>query len=57
MAESAALKDPAQDAAQGVQPRERFALGAFVFVSVTATLAWLVLLGWLVLVGLRAVGV
>jgi hypothetical protein len=57
MAESAALKDPAQDTAQSVQPRERFALGAFVFVSVAATLAWLVLLGWLVLVGLRAVGV
>jgi hypothetical protein len=57
MAESAALKDPGQDAVQGAQPRERLALGAFVFVSVTATLAWLVLLGWLVLVGLRAAGV
>jgi hypothetical protein len=57
MAESAAVTDPAQDAAQSVNPRERFALGAFVFVSVTATLAWLVLLGWLLLVGLRAAGV
>ena len=57
MAESAAIQDPAQEAVQGAQPRERLALGAFVFVSVTATLAWLALLGWLVVVGLRAAGV
>ena len=57
MSDTAAVQDPVQEAAQAASGRERMALGAFVFVSVTATVAWLVLLGWLVLVGLRAVGV
>ncbi|HEX8066195.1 MAG TPA: hypothetical protein VF520_06695 [Thermoleophilaceae bacterium] len=37
--------------------RERVALAAFVVTAVVATVSWLALLGWLVLVGLRAVGV
>jgi hypothetical protein len=36
--------------------RERATLVAFVVVAVVATLAWLVLLLWLVVVGLRALG-
>jgi hypothetical protein len=57
MADTATVQDPVQEAARAASGRERAAVGAFVFVSVTATLAWLVLLGWLVLVGLRALGV
>ena len=37
--------------------RERFALDAFVTIAVVATLSWLVLLGWLLLTALRAVGI
>jgi hypothetical protein len=44
----------------GPQPhelRERVTLVAFVVVATVATVAWLVLLGWLSLEGLRALGV
>jgi hypothetical protein len=37
--------------------RERVTLVAFVVVSIVATFAWLVLLGWLAIAGLRALGV
>ena len=37
--------------------RERVTLVAFVVTSVIAMLAWLVLLGWLAVAGLRALGV
>ena len=37
--------------------RERVTLVAFVVVATVATIAWLVLLGWLALTGLRALGV
>jgi hypothetical protein len=37
--------------------RERATLYAFVVVALVATVAWLVLLGWLATVGLRALGV
>ena len=37
--------------------RERVTLVAFVVTAVIAMVAWLVLLGWLAIVGLRALGV
>ena len=37
--------------------RERVTLFAFVIVATVATVAWLVLLAWLALEGLRALGV
>jgi hypothetical protein len=37
--------------------RERVTLIAFVVTSVIAMIAWLVLLGWLAVAGLRALGV
>ncbi|MDQ3934259.1 MAG: hypothetical protein M3340_06465 [Actinomycetota bacterium] len=36
--------------------RERATLVAFIVVAIVATVAWLVLLTWLVVVGLRALG-
>ena len=39
------------------ETRERVTLVAFVIVSIVATFAWLVLLGWLAVAGLRALGV
>ena len=57
MGETAAIQDPGHDQAQVVTaPRERMALGAFVLVAVVATVSWLVLLGWLMLAGIRALG-
>ena len=57
MGETATFQDPAPEGAQVVDPRERLALGAFVLVAVVATVSWLVLLGWLLVVGMRALGV
>jgi hypothetical protein len=54
MSETAAPRVPADGADQDM--RERVTLVAFVVVSVVATFAWLGLLGWLVVVGLRALG-
>ena len=57
MGETAAIQDTGHDQAQvAVAPRERAALGAFVVVAIVATVSWLVLLGWLLLVGIRALG-
>jgi hypothetical protein len=57
MGETAAIQEPGPDQAEtAVAPRERVALGAFVVVAVVATVSWLVLLGWLLLVGIRALG-
>jgi hypothetical protein len=60
VSESAArgiLPEPAPDGPEGSEVRERATLVAFVLIAVVATVSWLVLLGWLVVVGLRALGV
>ena len=57
MAETAALRDPAPESPEGAAGRERLALLAFVGTAIVASVSWLVLLAWLVVVGLRALGV
>jgi hypothetical protein len=57
VAESAALRDPAPEPTNGTAGRERLALLAFVGTAIVASVSWLVLLAWLVVVGLRALGV
>jgi hypothetical protein len=47
----------ATDERQGQELRERATLIAFVVVAVVTTAAWLALLGWLAIAGLRALGV
>lgn len=53
MSETTAGNLPSPD---GSPLRERATLVAFVVVALVATVAWLVLLLWLVVVGLRALG-
>jgi hypothetical protein len=48
---------PTPDGAPNQESRERATLIAFVVVALVATGAWLVLLGWLAVAGLRALGV
>ncbi|MEA2473194.1 MAG: hypothetical protein QOE06_1109 [Thermoleophilaceae bacterium] len=48
---------PSPDGAPDQELRERVTLIAFVVVSVVATAGWLLLLGWLAVAGLRALGV
>jgi hypothetical protein len=55
MSETAAPRVPTPDGADQ-DLRERVTLVAFIVVSIVATFAWLALLGWLVVVGLRALG-
>ena len=55
MSETAAPRVPTPEAPDQ-DMRERVTLVAFVVVSIVATFAWLALLGWLVIVGLRALG-
>jgi hypothetical protein len=45
------------DGPQGQELRERATLIGFVIVAVIATVAWLGLLGWLAVEGLKALGV
>ena len=45
------------DGPPGQELRERATLIGFVIVAVVATIAWLGLLGWLAVEGLRALGV
>ncbi len=55
MSETAAPRVPTPEGSQQ-DLRERVTLLAFIVVSIVATFAWLALLGWLVIVGLRALG-
>ena len=55
MSETAASGVPSPDGSHA-DARERMALVAFVLVAIIATVSWLVLLAWLVVVGLRALG-
>jgi len=57
MSETTAGSVPSPDGAPDQELRERVTLIAFVVVALVATLAWLVLLGWLAVAGLRALGV
>lgn len=45
------------DGPQGQEVRERATLIGFVIVALVSTIAWLGLLGWLAVEGLRALGV
>ncbi len=56
MADTAAGSVPSQDGGQHQELRERATLVAFVVVAIIATTSWLVLLGWLAIVALRALG-
>ena len=55
MGETAATRVPSAEGPQQ-ETRERVTLIAFVVVSIVATFAWLALLGWLAIAGLRALG-
>jgi hypothetical protein len=48
---------PTPDGAPNQELRERVTLIGFVVVAVVATVAWLVLLGWLAVAALRSLGV
>ena len=45
------------DGPRGQEVRERATLVGFVVVAVVATIAWLGLLGWLAVEGLKALGI
>ena len=56
MSDTTAGSVPSPDGGGGQETRERVTLVAFVVVAFVATVAWFVLLGWLAIAGLRALG-